>query len=143
MFTLLLVRHGVECYTMCRSILTLPLPFRSGTVNCYLLRTAAGCVLIDAGGSNARAALRTELERHDCAASALNLVLLTHCDFDHIGTTAHLRAYTCAPRSLPSNPALTGVASWNSSPRARNHDHRRLHGVRGGQMRQPCLTVTD
>jgi hypothetical protein len=40
-------------------------------------------------------------------------------------------------------PALTGVAPWNSSPWDRNHDHRRLHGVQGGQMRQPCLTVTD
>ena len=40
------------------SILTLPLPLRMGRVNCYLIRTAAGHVLIDTGGSNARRALR-------------------------------------------------------------------------------------
>jgi len=74
------------------SILTLPLPLRMGRVNCYLIRTAAGHLLIDTGGSNARKALRGGLERAGCMPGSLKLVLLTHGDFDHIGNAAYLRA---------------------------------------------------
>ena len=46
------------------SILTLPLPLRMGRVNCYLIRTADGHVLIDTGGSTAgRLAQRTRKRR--------------------------------------------------------------------------------
>ena len=74
------------------SILTLPLPLRMGRVNCYLIRTAAGHVLIDTGGSNARKALRGELDNAGCLPGSLKLVLLTHGDFDHIGNAAYLRS---------------------------------------------------
>lgn len=73
-------------------ILSLPLPLRMGTVNCYLLRTAAGHVLIDTGGSNARRELRGRLEGAGCVPGSLMLVLLTHGDFDHIGNAAYLRS---------------------------------------------------
>jgi glyoxylase-like metal-dependent hydrolase (beta-lactamase superfamily II) len=63
-----------------------------GRVNCYLIRTAAGHVLIDTGGSNARKALRGELENAGCTPGSLKLVLLTHGDFDHIGNAAYLRS---------------------------------------------------
>jgi len=71
-------------------LLSLPLPLRMGTVNCYLLRTAAGHVLIDTGGSNARRELRGRLEGAGCVPGSLKLVLLTHGDFDHIGNAAYL-----------------------------------------------------
>jgi hydroxyacylglutathione hydrolase len=74
------------------SILTLSLPLRMGRVNCYLIQTAAGHVLIDTGGSNARKALRGGLERAGCMPGSLKLVLLAHGDFDHIGNAAYLRA---------------------------------------------------
>ena len=71
------------------SILTLPLPLRMGRVNCYLIRTAAGHVLIDTGGSNARKELHRELESAGCTPGSLKLVILTHGDFDHIGNAAY------------------------------------------------------
>jgi hydroxyacylglutathione hydrolase len=74
------------------SILTLPLPLRMGRVNCYLIRTADGHVLIDTGGSNERKELHRELENAGCTWGSLKLVLLTHRDFDHIGNAAYLRA---------------------------------------------------
>jgi len=46
----------------------LRLPLRMGKVNCYLIRTGAGHVLIDTGGSNARKQLHRELA--NAAASA-------------------------------------------------------------------------
>ncbi len=73
--------------------ITLPLPLGMGSVNCYLLETAGGgWVLIDTGPASARPALERELERAGCAAGSLRLVLLTHGDFDHTGSAAHLRA---------------------------------------------------
>jgi hydroxyacylglutathione hydrolase len=87
------------------TILTFPLPLRMGTVNCYLLRTVAGFVLIDTGGSNARKMLLAELERSGCSPGALNLVVLTHGDFDHIGSAAHLRTATGAAIAMGRDDA--------------------------------------
>jgi len=72
-------------------IITLPLPFRLGSVNCYLIETEAGYVLIDTGCSNRRANLERELETAGCKLGELNLVVLTHGDFDHAGNAAYLR----------------------------------------------------
>jgi hydroxyacylglutathione hydrolase len=65
----------------------LPMPFRLGSVNCYLLKTEGGCILIDTGCSNAC----RELEREVLAAGELKLIILTHGDFDHSGSAAYLR----------------------------------------------------
>ena len=67
-------------------------PLGMGRVKCYLIQTAAGHVLIDTGGSNARKEMHAQLERAGCMPGALKLVLLTHGDFDHIGNAAYLRA---------------------------------------------------
>jgi hydroxyacylglutathione hydrolase len=74
------------------SILTLPLPFGMGAVNCYLLQVVGGYVLIDTGASNARKILKRELDSLGCCRpGALSLIVLTHGDLDHIGNAAHLR----------------------------------------------------
>jgi len=74
------------------NIITLPLPLRMGRVNCYLIQAAAGHILIDTGGANARKELHRELASAGCMPGSLKLVLLTHGDFDHIGNAAYLRA---------------------------------------------------
>jgi hydroxyacylglutathione hydrolase len=73
------------------SIITLPLPLGMGSVNCYLLQAGDGYVLIDTGAPNARDILRGELDSLNCQPGTLNLIVLTHGDFDHIGNAAHLR----------------------------------------------------
>ena len=72
--------------------ISLPLPLRMGRVNSYLIQTAAGYVLVDTGGSNAREVLHGQLESAGCMPGSLTLVLLTHGDFDHIGNAAYLRS---------------------------------------------------
>ncbi len=72
-------------------VITLPLPMRMGSVNCYLLQTGAGYVLVDSGGSANRKALVRELERAGCRPGSLQLIVLTHGDFDHTGNAAFLR----------------------------------------------------
>jgi len=74
------------------SIITLPFPLGMGSVNCYLLRAGDGYVLVDTGVPNARRTLANELDRLGCRPGALNLIILTHGDLDHIGNAAHLRS---------------------------------------------------
>jgi glyoxylase-like metal-dependent hydrolase (beta-lactamase superfamily II) len=67
------------------------LPYRLGNVNCYLIETDTGCILIDAGGSNKRTNIEKELESAGCNPGNLKLIVLTHGDFDHTGNAAYLR----------------------------------------------------
>src|SRR4030066_485477 len=69
----------------------LPLPYHLGSVNCYLIATDIGYILIDTGGSNGRADLEKELESAGCRPGHLRLIVLTHGDFDHTGNAAYLR----------------------------------------------------
>jgi len=73
-------------------LISLPLPLRMGMVNCYLVRAAAGYILIDVGSAPARQALLGELENAGCKGGNLELVILTHGDFDHTGNAACLRS---------------------------------------------------
>lgn len=72
--------------------ITLSMPFGMGTVNSYLVETSMGHLLIDTGGSVARRDLLQKLEDNGCTPDSLRLVILTHGDFDHIGSAAYLRS---------------------------------------------------
>ena len=71
--------------------ISLLLPFKLGSVNCYLIETKTGYILIDTGSSNKRTDLEKELESAGCQPSNLKLIVLTHGDFDHTGNAAYLR----------------------------------------------------
>jgi len=69
----------------------LDLPYRLGAVNCFLVRTADGSVLVDTGCSYRRKQLVETLEKEGVAPGNLRLILLTHGDFDHSGNAAFTR----------------------------------------------------
>jgi hydroxyacylglutathione hydrolase len=71
--------------------ISLSLPYKLGSVNCYLIRTDTGYILIDTGGSNKRTDLEKELESAGCKPGHLRLIVITHGDFDHTGNAAYLR----------------------------------------------------
>lgn len=71
--------------------ITLQMPLKMGAVNCYLVETSTGYILIDTGSSNACAVLEKELESAGCQPGNLGLIVITHGDFDHIGNAAYLR----------------------------------------------------
>jgi glyoxylase-like metal-dependent hydrolase (beta-lactamase superfamily II) len=71
--------------------ISLLLPYNLGSVNCYLIETDTGYILIDTGGSNKRTDLENELESAGCKPGNLTLIVLTHGDFDHTGNCAYLR----------------------------------------------------
>jgi hydroxyacylglutathione hydrolase len=66
-------------------------PINLGGVNCYLVKTGSGFVLIDTGFSFRRRALKNELEKQGCRPGNLDLIIITHGDLDHTGNCAYLR----------------------------------------------------
>jgi len=62
-----------------------------GTINCYLLKSEAGYLLIDTSFPNQHAALVSELEAGGCRPGNLKLIVITHADLDHVGNAASLR----------------------------------------------------
>jgi len=96
--------------------ITLPLPFRLGSANCYLVKTDAGHVLVDTGGSNQRSELDRALTGAGCKPGNLKLIALTHGDFDHIGNAAYLREKLGARIAMhkdDSGMAERGDMFWN------------------------------
>jgi glyoxylase-like metal-dependent hydrolase (beta-lactamase superfamily II) len=71
--------------------ITLSLPLNIATVNCYLVQTGAGFVLIDTGSPDRHGVLERKLENAHCLPGDLNLIVITHGDFDHIGNAAYIR----------------------------------------------------
>lgn len=72
-------------------ITTITIPFILGvSVNCYLVRTGGGYVLIDTGKASQRGTIEKEIESAGCRPGNLDLIILTHGDFDHCGNTAYL-----------------------------------------------------
>jgi glyoxylase-like metal-dependent hydrolase (beta-lactamase superfamily II) len=62
-----------------------------GTVNCYLIKTEIGYILIDSGFPRNRADLEKELKTAECRPGNLKLIVMTHGDGDHSGNGAFLR----------------------------------------------------
>jgi glyoxylase-like metal-dependent hydrolase (beta-lactamase superfamily II) len=62
-----------------------------GTVNCYLVKTDIGYILIDTGFPSTRTDLEKKLEAAGCRPGLLKLVVMTHGDQDHTGNGAYLR----------------------------------------------------
>ena len=97
-------------------IINLSLPLILGSVNCYLVKNETGNLLIDTGGSNKRRDLETELESAGCQPDNLDLIVLTHGDFDHTGNAAYLRkkfGSKIAMHSNDSGMAEQGDMFWN------------------------------
>ena len=59
-------------------------------VNCYLVKTDTGFILIDTGRASKRTKLEKELESAGCQPGNLKPIVLTHGDFDHAGNAAYL-----------------------------------------------------
>ena len=98
--------------------IALALPFRMGSVNCYLISTEGGYILIDAGASSGRSALEKALVHAGCKPGNLDLIVLTHGDFDHTGNAAYLRGRygtEVAMHADDAGMAERGDMFWNRS----------------------------
>jgi hydroxyacylglutathione hydrolase len=76
---------------MPQKITTICLKNGFASVNCYLVETDKGFILIDTGWAKTRAFLEANLDSAGCKPGNLKLIIATHGDFDHIGNCAYLR----------------------------------------------------
>ena len=60
-------------------------------VNCYLIKTDTGHILIDTGFASRRTQLEHALTEAGCEPGKLALIVLTHGDSDHVGNAPYLR----------------------------------------------------
>jgi len=60
-------------------------------VNAYLLKTVAGCFLIDTGMAKSRAKIEKGLLEAGCQPGDLKLIIVTHGHLDHVGNAAYLK----------------------------------------------------
>ncbi|MEB3179411.1 MAG: MBL fold metallo-hydrolase [Nostocaceae cyanobacterium] len=131
------------------AITTITTPFAFNiSVNCYLVRTNEGYILIDTVMPNQRRAIAQELESAGCQPGTLKLIILTHGDIDHCGNAAYLRqkfATTIAMHYDDSGMVERGDMFWN-----RNNPHNLIRilfglffGLRKSDRFKPDLYVED
>ena len=68
-----------------------------GMVNAHLIRSAAGCVLVDAGIPGSERRIRRVLARNGLTFADIKLIVITHAHTDHAGSAAQLRLLSGAP----------------------------------------------
>jgi len=68
-----------------------------GMVNAHLIRSEAGCILVDAGIPGSERRIARALARHGLSFRDIKLIVVTHAHTDHAGSAARLRALSGAP----------------------------------------------
>lgn len=99
-----------------KSIISIKLGF----VNCYLIKTDEGYVLIDTGLRKKRKELEKALNNAGCNPGELKLIILTHQDFDHTGNAFFIREKFKSQIAMHSEDAEAverGDMLWNRKGR--------------------------
>ena len=98
-----------------------PIALGSGMfgVNCYRITTERGFVLVDTGTRKQRAKLEERLWADDRDRASLKLILITHGDFDHIGSAAYLRKKYGSPIAMHEGDVLMSAEGDMLSGRKR------------------------
>ncbi len=97
------------------------IPIKLGIVNCYILKGKEGYILIDTGYESKRKILERKLEELGIPEKKLNLIILTHQDFDHTGNAAYLRDKfntKIAMHRIDSEAVERGDMLWNRKMRS-------------------------
>lgn len=76
--------------------------------NCYLLRSRAGAVLIDAGPTRGAARLVAGIEAAGVRPGEMHLILVTHGHLDHYGSALGVQAWCGAP--VAAHPIAVGFS---------------------------------
>jgi hydroxyacylglutathione hydrolase len=87
-----------------------------GGVNCYLIKTGTGYILIDTTYRSKREFIDKALAYAGCKPGNLDLIVLTHGDVDHAGNCIYLREkYSTKVAIHYSDSGIVehGDASWN------------------------------
>ena len=68
-----------------------------GMVNAHLIRSEAGCILVDAGIPGSERKIGRVLAEHGLTFRDIKLIVITHAHADHAGSAARLRDLSGAP----------------------------------------------
>ncbi len=79
-------------------------------VNCYLLQTPGGFILVDTGAPGQSRKTLDYVKRLNTSPSDIKYIILTHADLDHIGCVHELKAATGAQVAIHASdlPVLEG-----------------------------------
>jgi hydroxyacylglutathione hydrolase len=104
-----------------QQIIRIPiLPFNM--VNAHLIKTEAGCMLVDTGIPGSERKIERVLSQHDLTFKDIKLIVVTHAHTDHAGSAARVRELSGAPivaheddvdfytRKIPMTYCTTGWA---------------------------------
>lgn len=78
---------------MINNIIQLPL----GKSNAYLIKSKNGYILVDAGVKGKEKVVREALEKNDASLSDIELIIITHVHYDHVGSLKALIDLTNSP----------------------------------------------
>lgn len=84
---------GIKAYSLPSDLKNMSLqiiPFKSGINTCYILKDK-GAVLIDGAWPGAGASFSRTLSSNGINPEEIQLIVLTHGDFDHVGGTKELK----------------------------------------------------
>ena len=82
---------------------------------CYLLDAVEGLIMIDGGPRLKGKAIERYLTRHGIDPKSINLIILTHADFDHAGSAKAVKELTGAPVAIheaEKDKLKKGKFSW-------------------------------
>jgi glyoxylase-like metal-dependent hydrolase (beta-lactamase superfamily II) len=71
------------------------LPF--GMVNAHLIKSEAGCILVDTGIPGSERKIARVLDQHGLSFKDIKLIVVTHAHTDHAGSAARVRKLSGAP----------------------------------------------
>lgn len=74
-------------------IFTLPLAY----TNCYMIKGEAGCILVDCGRQMQAGRFKRLLKAQGISPSEVNLIIITHAHFDHVGSLAAIKQQCSCP----------------------------------------------
>ena len=96
-------------------------PIRFGINRCYLVRDD-GVIMIDGGPPNKSIAFQKLIKKLPIHPNDIRLIILTHGDFDHVGSAPEIRLITGAKIAIHENDRLNfenslynwppGTTSW-------------------------------
>lgn len=102
---------------MSLTINTITVPFILNiSVNCFLVTMGNGFILIDTGRRGKRDVVEREIRATGCGPGDLELIVLTHGDFDHSGNARYLSERFGAPIAMHSadvGMVEYGDMTWN------------------------------
>jgi len=74
-------------------VITVPLSY----TNCYLVQTAQGWILVDAGRQSMARVFKRRLDQLDIDPKDIKLIIITHAHYDHVGSLAQIKAMCGCP----------------------------------------------